>query len=204
MTKEYLSITASLIIILAAVPYVIDIVRGHSKPNVVSWFTWCILLTISTAAAFAAHQPRTAFLSLGDLIGTLSILILGLKLGTAKLVKLDVFCQVSAIAGLALWFIFDSPVVAIVAAVIIDAIASAPTMRHAWVSPEEETWQTFLLTAFATVLTLSSLSNYSVASVSFPLYLAILNPSIVAIIIYRRIKTGKDLYRPGKNEAIHG
>src|SRR5258707_14662940 len=118
--KEIISIFAGLLAIAAIVPYILDIVKGRTKPNVVSWLTWTILLAIATSAAFASHEPRSAFLTLGDLIGTGLTLILGLKYGVAKFSWLDAFCQVGAAVGLVLWLVFNSPEIAIIAAIVID------------------------------------------------------------------------------------
>src|SRR4051812_48116785 len=107
--KDILALLAGILAITAIIPYIKDIIQGKTKPNIVSWLTWTVLLIIATSAAFAAHEPRTAFLSLGDTIGTGLTLILGLKYGIAKFSWIDAFCQIGAIIGLVLWLIFNSP-----------------------------------------------------------------------------------------------
>ncbi len=193
--KNSISIIAAILAVFAIVPYLIDVVSSRTKPNVVSWFTWTLLLIIATAAAFAAHQPRTALLTLGDTIGTGMTLIFGIKYGVAKFSWFDGFCQIAALIGLALWLIFNSPVVAIIAVIIIDLFASIPTLKHSWQSPEEETWQTFAILIVAAALTLASLANFSIASLSFPIYLLLANSTVVATVIYRRNKKGLSLSR---------
>lgn len=185
--KEVLSIIAGVLAIVAIIPYVKDIVRGTTKPNVVSWFTWTVLLIIATSAAFAAHEPRSAYLTLGDLIGTGTIVLLGLKYGVAKFTKLDVFCQLGAVVGLILWFVFNSPVTAILAAIIIDFIAAIPTLHHSWLHPEEETPSTFFVLVFASFLTLISLERFNIASLSFAIYLLAINAAIALTIVYRKV-----------------
>lgn len=186
--KDILSVFAGVLAIFAIVPYVKDIIRGKTKPNVVSWFTWSLLLIIATLAAFAAHQPRTALLSLGDLIGTATILILGLKFGRAKFSWLDGICQIGALAGLLLWFIFNSPTIAIVATIFIDFIAAVPTLRHSWISPSEETWQTFFMLCIASIITLFSLDNLSFTGWAFPVYLLLINALIMSTVVLRNKK----------------
>ncbi len=183
--KEALAVIAGILAVVAIIPYMLDIIRGKTKPNVVSWFTWTLLLVIATSAAFAAHQPKTAFLTLGDTIGTGLTLLLGLKYGIAKFSWFDGFCQAAAIGGLILWFIFNSPAVAIIATVAIDSIAAIPTLRHAWHHPGEETWETFGVLTVASALTLISLSTFSVTSLTFPLYLLLINGLITSTIFFR-------------------
>ncbi len=183
--KNAISVVAGILAIVAIAPYISGIIKGKTKPNVVSWFTWTLLLVIATSAAFAAHQPRSAFLTLGDTIGTGLTLILGLKYGVAKFSWFDGMCQAAAILGLILWLTFNSPAIAIISSIIIDFIAAMPTLRHSWLHPDEETWQTFAVLVLASTLTIISLSIFAVTSLAFPLYLLLINAVIALTVLYR-------------------
>ena len=100
--------------------------------------------------------------------------------------RFDVVCQIAALVGITLWLLFDSPVIAVVASVTIDLIAGLPTLRHAWRSPHEETWQTFALAAMASILGIFALENYTIVSASYMLYLAVANTIFTAVILYRK------------------
>ncbi len=173
---------SSIITIGATIPYLIDIVRGRSKPNIVSWFTWTLLTGIGTAIAVTQHQYATAALIGSAGIATVLVVILGLRYGIAKYSILDGVCQVAALIGLMLWYIFNSPTIAIIAVVLIDFIAAVPTYRHSWIEPEEETQSTYVFESIASVLTLFALSSYSIVSVLYPAYLLFSNTLIVTII----------------------
>ena len=183
--KNYLAYAAAIIIILSVIPYSIDILKGRTKPNVVSWLTWTILLSIATAAAFAAHEPHAALLTLGDTIATGAVLLLGIRHGIAKFSWFDGMCQLGAVVGLILWFVLNSPSVAIMSSLLIDLIASVPTFRHAWKRPKEETSITFIAGCLASSLTLLSLSSFGIASLAFPIYLLVNNFIIASIVISR-------------------
>jgi hypothetical protein len=157
--------------------------------------TWTILLGIGTAAAFAAHQPRSALLTLGDTICTLLVVLLGIKYGIAKLSTFDAVCQFTAIVGLVLWIVFNSPLIAIIFAISIDFIVALPTFRHSWLHPKEETWQTFGIGVIASALALISLQEYRVSGWIFPVYLLLSNAAIALTIIYRRKQKGLSLAR---------
>jgi hypothetical protein len=201
--KNAIAIVAGLLALVAIIPYLIDIVRGKTRPNIVTWFTWTLLLIIGTAGAFVAHQNRSAFLTLGDTIGTGLTLILGLKYGIAKFTRLDIFCQIGAVIGLLLWWYFDSPAVGIVAVVIIDFIAAVPTLYHSWHKPQEETWQTFLVLVVASTLTITVLSNYTVASLAYPVYLLFIDFAVAAVVVFRRLSQGIKLSRHSIHETLH-
>lgn len=183
---DILAWTGAILAVVSVGPYLYDIIKGRTKPNIVSWFTWTLLTGIVTAAAMASGEPRTALLSLASTICTLSVVILGLKFGIAKFSRFDAICQLSAAVGLILWFIFNSPAIAIIAAVSIDFVVMLPTLRHSWLKPNEETWQTFLIGTVAALFTIFSLSSYTVESLLFPLYIFVANGAITAVIIYSR------------------
>lgn len=193
--KEALSIAGGILVIFSAYPYLVDVYRKKTKPNIVSWATWTLLTTIATAAAFAAGAPRAAFLTLGATIATLSIAILGLRSGIAKLSLFDFVCQAAAIAGLVMWLIFNSPTIAIIFSLSIDLIGGLPTLRHSWLKPAEETWQAFLIGGIASIFTLLSLGQYRLADLAFPVYFVLFDLTIVLIITYRRKQKGLALSR---------
>lgn len=172
--------------ICAVIPYLIDVIKGKTKPNIVSWFTWTLLTGIATVATFAAGEFRTALLILGSTFCSLSVVLLGVRYGFAKMSKFDLFCQLGAMVGLVLWLVFDSPVLAIVTTVVVDFIGMLPTLRHAWIEPNEETWQTFAIAVIAASLTISVLNDLSVASLLYPMYLVFANITITGVVIARR------------------
>ena len=177
---------------LSVLPYIRDVLRRKSKPNIVSWATWTLLLGIGSAAAFAAHQPRSALLTLGDAIATFSVVVLGLRFGIAKLSRFDAICQVAAITGLILWALFNSPAIDIIFAIVVDFAVSLPTLRHSWLKSFEETWQTYAASSVAGVFTLASLNELKFSGWAFPLYLLLINAILAITIIVgrRRLKTG--------------
>jgi hypothetical protein len=188
--RNAFAVTAALIAAFSSVPYIIGIVRGKTKPDIVTWLTWSVLTGIGSAAAFAAHEPHTALLTVGATCSTATVVVLGLKYGTATISLLDIICQVGAIAGLICWLVFNSPLIGIVVPVCIDLIGALPTLRHSWDRPGEETWQTFLVGAVAPIFTIASITQYSVASLLYPLYLLLADGLIVMIIVSRRDRLG--------------
>lgn len=184
--KDFLAISGAVLITVSTIPYIVDIFRKKTRPNIVTWITWTLLTSIATAATFAAHEPLTALLTLGSALSTGFVVIAGLWHGFAKLTYFDVACQLGALVGLLLWFLFDSPTVAIVAAVTIDFIGFLPTLGHSWRLPGEETWQTFAWSTFAVALTLLGLSSYTLASLVYPVYLFVADGILVVVILTRR------------------
>jgi hypothetical protein len=193
--KETFAVIGAVIAIVSTVPYLIDIVRGKTKPNIVTWLTWTMLTAISGSAALVAGEPKTAALLFADSLCTGLVVVLGLKYGTAKFSRFDIICQVSALLGLVFWLVFNSPTIGIVVPLAIDFIGMLPTLRHAWLKPGEETWQTFILGVVAPAFTLLSLTRFNIASLAFPLYLFMANGAVTLVIIARRRQKGLPLGR---------
>lgn len=193
--KEFFAVAGALLAAVSTLPYLIDIVRRKTKPNVVTWFTWTLLTAISGSAALAAGEPKTALLLYANSLCTGAVVVLGLKYGIAKFSPFDIACQIGAILGLVFWLIFNSPTIGIIVPLIIDFVGMLPTLRHAYLKPAEETWQTFLIGVFAPGLTLLSLTEYNVASLLFPLYLFLANAAIVLVVVSRRRQLGLPLGR---------
>jgi len=193
--REALAIIGALVAMFSTVPYLIDIVRGKTKPNIVTWLTWTLLTGISGSAALAGGEKKTALFLLGTTLCTAAVVVLGLKYGIAEFSRFDIVCQISALLGLVLWLVFNSPVIGIVVPLLIDLIGALPTVRHAWLKPGEETWQSFAIGIIAPALTIASLTRFNIISLAFPLYLLLSDLILSAIIIGRRKQFGLPLTR---------
>ncbi len=201
--KEVFAWAGPIITLIALVPYIIDVIKKKTKPNVVSWFTWTMLTSIATAAAFAAGEPEAAFLTLANALGTLMIVILGIKNGIAKFSRFDGVCQLGALAALATWLLLDIPLIAIVGVVFIDFLGVLPTIRHSWIEPQEETWQTFFLSTIAPIFTILSLTAFNYENMLYPTYLLLADGLVMFIILHRRKQKGISLSGHTIHETLH-
>ncbi|HWY79763.1 MAG TPA: hypothetical protein VNW29_05405 [Candidatus Sulfotelmatobacter sp.] len=181
-TSRYLFIAlSSIITISATVPYILDIV----KPRIVSWFTWTLLTGISAAASLTDHQYAAGILSLSASVECMIVVLLGLKYGDKQFAAFDIYCQISAIVGLILWFIFNTPAIAVIAGIIIDLIGSLPTLKHAWEKPAEETWITFALSSLGASFAAFAASNIRITALANPIYIITINAIFTAVLLIR-------------------
>lgn len=191
----FLAALGSIIAASGTIPYVIETVQGKTKPRLVSWLTWSLLMSLATAGALADHQFGSAIFSLLGAIATGAIVVTGVRFGNRNFVFLDVACMTGVLVGLVLWRIFNSPAIAVWAAIIIDFVGLIPTIKHAWQFPGEETMLTFLVVGIGGFLTVGASaagSGWSVTSVGYPLYAAI-SLSVVAGIVYFRKRLQVDV-----------
>ena len=184
-------VLATLITVGAVLPYLRDILKGSTKPNIVSWITWTLITGIATAAEIAGHEYVSAIFTGAAMVATTSVVVFGLKGGFAKYTRFDVICQIGAIMGLILWQLFNSPGIGVVASVIVDFIGVLPTRRHCWYKPGEETWSTFALSGVGGIFAILALSSYNVTSLTYAIYIVLINIVVSLIILGRQQAAAK-------------
>lgn len=188
-----LIVLSSILTISAVIPYIIEIFRGTTKPRIVSWFTWSLLAAIGSVASFSDGQLAAGILAAASASASMAVVVLGYKHGDRHFERVDIVCQAAALAGVGLWFIFNSPAVAVIAVVAIDFIGCVPTFRHSWQKPHEETWITFAMSGAAGGLTLMAAGDWRITAAAYPLYIALIATLITLVILKspnRRVSAG--------------
>ena len=171
---------------MAPAPYIRDILKGKTKPNIVSWITWTLLTAVATIAEFAAGEYRTAVFTSFACVATAAVVLLGIRRGHLRYSVLDIVCQIGALSGFILWWLFNTPVAAVIAAVSIDFIGAIPSLRHAWKKPKEETWTTFALAGIGAIFGIASLHAFNATSLMYASYIVVINIIFSTIIVTRR------------------
>ncbi len=185
---EFLVYVAAAGSLLAALVYIRSMFRGQTKPNKVTWFMWCVAPFVATAAS----------LSSGASLAALPIFMAGFgpfltftasfftKNAYWKNSSFDYVCGALSGLALVLWYITSNPSVAIVFAIISDALAAVPTIIKAWHNPETESAWPYI------VGTLTPLTSFLVATVwtfsvlGFPIYLIAINVMLLLPLVRRK------------------
>ncbi|HEU5121336.1 MAG TPA: hypothetical protein VFT59_00690 [Candidatus Saccharimonadales bacterium] len=186
---SFLPVLSGLISLVGTIPYIRDTIRGRTKPRVASWLVWGILTGIAAAASFSRGHMPAAVLALCMTISCLVVTALAIKkTGSASLEKVDISCLVAALVGFLLWQWFNSPEIAVLAVVAIDAVASLPTIRHAYRAPDEETLFEFVMAGLASIVALAATTNFAVTAVLYPIYIIVFDFTVAMLIIRGRRK----------------
>lgn len=191
--KTFFLVLSVVLTIVSALPYMRDIVKGTTKPNLVSWITWSLLTGIATAAAISAGEYTAAIFTGAATLETTLIVLLGLRHGYVKYGRFDVVCQIAAVVGIILWQIFNSPTIGVVGAVAIDFVGALPTFRHAWQNPHEETWLAFALAAVGGAFAIAAFTTYNWVNMPYAVYIVVVNTVLSYIIISRGKRTPRQI-----------
>ncbi|MFP5371043.1 MAG: hypothetical protein ACLGI3_09890 [Actinomycetes bacterium] len=181
--RAVLMVVGALLVLVSAVPYVVAIVQGRTRPRLFSWIVWTLLGAIATVAAYAEGEYPSAALTAAATVETGGIVAAGWRFGNRTFERLDTYCLLGVVVGLILWAAFDSPLVGLMAALTIDVIAAVPTVQHAWRKPHEEAAVAYLLCAVAALCFLAAIREYSATGLLYPTYLLLINTTITVIVL---------------------
>ncbi len=172
----------------AGLAYVRAVITGRARPNPVSWLLWSITPMISFAAS----------LSDGFSSGSVIILALGISpvlvfIGSMirqpkafKLDKLNLTCLLIALAGIGLWVVVDSPILAVVLAIAADAVSAIPTLVKIKKHPYSEYLPTYAVNASGMAVAILANESFNALDLSFPFYVFAVNIVIIGFILRAR------------------
>lgn len=172
------------------VAYLKGIIKDGTQPRMASWLAWCTANIVFTAVAFGEGAwlavAINGIMSVTNVIIIVTSLKKGVKLKPGDWIDWacllsSVFCVIVTVA---------SPVkeLGAITAMLANAIATIPTIRHAWAKPHEESWQFFAANVGAgslSVLGIVIASGLSFGSIAGPLMGVIGNTSMLLITVGR-------------------
>jgi hypothetical protein len=187
--KTAVTVLSSALTAAAALPYIIDIVRGRARPRIASWSIWTVVQAIGAASAFSAWELPGACYTLLCAAGCAAVVFLGWRHGSREFGRLDAVCMTLATEGVALlavaaWMPRLIPMSwAVAVSVGTDFLAYLPTFRHAWLRPDEEPWIPYAMFGVAAGLVLAVADFRVMVGVIYPTYLFAADAAMVIMIL---------------------
>jgi len=183
------TVLSSALTAAAALPYILDIVRGRARPRIASWGIWTVVQAIGAASAFTAWQLPAACYTLLCAAGCAAVVFLGWRHGSREFGRLDAVCVTLAAEGVALlavasWMPWLMPMSwAVAVSVATDFLAYLPTFHHAWRRPGEEPWLPYAMFGAAAALVLFVADFRVLAGLIYPTYLFAADAAMVIMIL---------------------
>lgn len=192
MINEKFVLLGALLNIIGSATYVINTVKGKTKPNRVTWFLWAAAPLIAFSAQLGEGVIWQAIMTFMVGFGPLLIFIASFVNRKAfwQITKLDITCGVISVLALVLWFITGTGTIAIVFSIFADLIAGIPTLIKAYKEPETEHHSVFRNGAISAAITLLTIKEWTLANYGFALYIF-----VICLVLYLliRFKLGKKL-----------
>ncbi len=159
---------AGILSILAYIPYISSILKGSTKPNRASWLIWLVMNIIILASYHSSGAESTIFVLVSYSIGTIIVALLSLKYGEGGWTSFDRTCLIISAVGLLLWFIFNSPLPALLINIAVDMTGALPTIRKVYCNPQIESKSAWLLFFAGSIANLVAIDKFEFAIVVYP------------------------------------
>jgi len=187
LDKSLLGTLATVLTVLAYLPYIRSIIHGRSRPHVFTWVIWSIATGISFLAVLEARGGAGAW-PIGFSCAV-SLFVAGLayvKRTDVTITRTDWLLFFAAIAAMPLWLAANDPMWAVVLITLIELLGFGPTMRKTWFYPHSESMSFLAILIVRNGLIIAALSRYTMTTVLFHAAAAVACGLLVAIMVWRR------------------
>ncbi len=189
MIVELFGYLSGVAILLSFVPYTIDILKGRTRPERISWLIWGLLGSVFFFSQLAKGGTYSNILAGVQTIGDFFIFLLAIKYGIGGFMKRDIIGFAGALLGLFLWYITKEAAIALFLAIFVDAIGTGLTVVKSYELPETENITAWLLTFLGGLFACVAVGSFDLILLALPIYICLASLSILtAIGIGRRHK----------------
>jgi hypothetical protein len=162
------SAAATVIALVAYVPYLVDMFKGKNKPHLYTW------ISIFMVTAIVAYLQLIGGAGIGAIPTILGVAVDGVilfycfKFGTKDVVPMDKVCLAASIVGVVAFVVLSNkPIVALAIVTIAEIMAFVPTFRKTRNDPYSESLPSYYLLMLKLSLILVALQQYNLLTVSY-------------------------------------
>ncbi len=187
MLDERFIILGAFLSFYGAFSYLLATLRCQAKPNRVTWFLWALAPLI---AFFAELQKGVGLAALMTFMVGFNPALIFLasffnKQSYWQLSKMDYIYGSISLLAIVVWQLTGEGNLAILFALLADALASIPTVIKAFRQPETESPTIFLFGMINAGLTLLTIKIWDIAHLAFPIYIFLICALLYSLIRWR-------------------
>jgi hypothetical protein len=184
--KTIFGLLAVVLTFVGYIPYIVDTIKGKTKPHLYSWFLWSLVTFIIFALQVLGNAGAGAFVTLATAILCLVEFILGFRSGERDITTFDTVMFVISLIAIAIWVFAKQPMISNLLIITINTFAVVPTIRKSWYKPESETLFSWIMAGTRNVLGILALDQFSLLTWLYPVSSLITNVLFSAMLIVRR------------------
>jgi hypothetical protein len=179
---------AAVLALFSSTLYIVDMLRGNTKPHTYTWLIWSIVTTIAFLGQWVSGGGPGSWATGVAAVVTIVTLVLSLqnKYGTKDITNFDKACLMLALLSILPWLVTKNVLWSVLLATFIDLIAFIPTMRKTWHAPRSESLGSMYADAVKHSLSIISMSSYSLVTVVYPAAVLLTKFVIIGEIVYLR------------------
>lgn len=177
--------TATIIGLVAYVPYLIDMFRGKNKPHLYTWISIFLVTSVVAYIQLIGGAGVGAIPTISGVAIDAIILFYCFRFGTKDVVFMDKICLAISILGVVAYAILSSkPVISLAIVTAAEIISFIPTFRKTRNDPYSESLPSYYLLVLKLCLILVALESYNLLTVSYSvLWLAVF--AVFLALVYR-------------------
>lgn len=176
---EIFAILSGLILAAGAPPYLIDILKGKTKPERATWFIWSVLGTIAFFSQLSLHGGWSlVFIGL-DGLGSIIVFLLSLKYGVGGWTRLDKAGLIIAAGGVIISLLAHDAAIALWGVVLADVSGVVLTIQKTFLDPSSETGITWFFLGSSALLGALAVGRWQFTLLLYPAYLAVANYGVL-------------------------
>lgn len=183
---------SAILSILMVVPYIRDIFLLKTKPERASWFIWTVLGFIAFFSQLAKGATDSLWLTGGQTLAVLIIVLLSIKYGVGGLTKRDIRALIAAGIGLIIWHITKEAAWALLIVIAIDSVGTLLTAIKSYEDPGSETFSTWVISGTSGIFGALAVGALHPILLAYPLYIVIANYAIVVTMLLGKRKLKKN------------
>lgn len=184
---QLLAAIAVVLSLAASPPYILDTIRGKTKPERATWFIWSVLGVIAFVSQVNLGARWSLVFAGLDALGSIITFTLSLKFGVGGWTLLDRLALVIAGIGVAISVIAHEPVVALLGVILADVSGTVLTIRKTFLAPDTETTISWLLVGTEALTGVLAVGKLDWALILYPAYLVLANYCIPVTQVIGRV-----------------
>jgi hypothetical protein len=170
--------------------YMASVLRGQTKPHFYSHFIWAVITGIAFFAQLHDHAGPGAWTMGVTALTCLMQAGLALRFGEKHITATDRVALGVALLAIAWWAAAHDPLMSVVLASLINAVAFYPTFRKSWMKPEEENLTGYNISTVKIALSIAALTNFTPTTTLYAGSALVLNCLFVGMCAVRRRALG--------------
>jgi hypothetical protein len=192
MFPEQIIFVGVLINLFCSFWYIKNVLKGGTKPNLISWFVWALAPFVGYFLQIKAGAGISTLPVFMAGFGPFLVIIFSLFKKNAfwKIQSFDLLCGFFSVIALLIYIITNNLGISIIFAILSDLLAYIPTFIKSWKYPETETSSIYIGGIASNILSLLVIRNWIFAIYSFSIYLILAN-LIEVYFIYRKKITSR-------------
>ena len=159
---------ATIIGLVAYVPYLIDMFKGKNKPHLYTWISIFLVTTVVAYIQLVGGAGVGAIPTISGVAIDAVILFYCFRFGTKDVVFMDKICLAISVLGVIAYAILSSrPLISLAIVTAAEIISFIPTFRKTRNDPYSESLTSYYLLMLKLSLILVALEKYNLLTVSY-------------------------------------